>query len=183
PALEGRIAAMEADLSELNTLVGELLGMTRLDSAQALQRERFALGPALEGCAGSLDPAGPQPVFMLAADLGNLDGDRRLLVRAVCNVLRNAQKYAQGRIELHARRMHGGAVALVVDDDGPGIPAGERERIFAPFYRLDRSRDRATGGFGLGLSITQKAIALHGGTIRVEDSPLGGARFVMTLPG
>lgn len=183
PALERRIAAMEADLSELNTLVGELLGMTRLDSAQALQRERFALGPALEGCAGSLDPAGPQPVFTLAPDLGCLDGDQRLLVRAVCNVLRNAQKYAQGRIELHARRVQGGAVELVVDDDGPGIPPEERERIFAPFYRLDRSRDRATGGFGLGLSITQKAIALHGGSVRVDDSPLGGARFVMTLPG
>ena len=56
------------------------------------------------------------------------------------------------------------------------------ERIFEPFYRLDRSRDRASGGFGLGLSIAYKAVALHGGTIRVEQSPLGGARFVISLP-
>ena len=54
--------------------------------------------------------------------------------------------------------------------------------MFEPFYRLDRSRDRATGGFGLGLSIAHKAVGLHGGGIAVGDSPLGGARFVITLP-
>jgi two-component system OmpR family sensor kinase len=55
-------------------------------------------------------------------------------------------------------------------------------RCSTPFYRLDRSRDRATGGFGLGLSIAHKAVALHGGSIRIEQAPLGGARFVLTLP-
>jgi two-component system OmpR family sensor kinase len=73
-------------------------------------------------------------------------------------------------------------VQIVVEDDGPGIPQTERERIFEPFYRLDRSRDRATGGFGLGLSIARKAINLHGGSLVVEDSALGGARFVIVLP-
>ncbi|MEJ7805110.1 MAG: ATP-binding protein, partial [Telluria sp.] len=67
--------------------------------------------------------------------------------------------------------------------DGPGIPAPERARVFEPFYRLDRSRDRATGGFGLGLSIACKAVSLHGGSIRVEESRWGGARFVISLPG
>jgi two-component system OmpR family sensor kinase len=69
-----------------------------------------------------------------------------------------------------------------VEDDGPGIPEDERERIFEPFYRLDRSRDRATGGFGLGLSIARKAVLLHGGSVHVEGSRLGGARFVVSLP-
>jgi two-component system OmpR family sensor kinase len=54
--------------------------------------------------------------------------------------------------------------------------------VFEPFYRLDRSRDRATGGFGLGLSIAHKAVALHGGTLKVDTAALGGARFVITLP-
>ncbi|MGZ8289237.1 MAG: ATP-binding protein [Telluria sp.] len=181
PALDKRIAAMEGDLSELNALVGELLSMTRLDSPQALQRGQFELAPALASCIDSLDPTGPAPVFELAPGLGSLDGDRRLLVRAICNVLRNAQKYAQGRIALSARRT-GGTVEIMVDDDGPGIPEAERARIFEPFYRLDRSRDRATGGFGLGLSIAHKAVGLHGGAIVAAESPLGGARFVITLP-
>ena len=182
PALDGRIAAMEGDLQELNTLVGELLSMTRLDSPQALQLETFDLAQALEGCRDSLDPGGPAPSFGPLDGLGEVRGDRRLLARAICNVMRNAQKYAQGRVELAARRLGDGSIAIMVDDDGPGIPLDAREKIFEPFYRLDRSRDRATGGFGLGLSIAQKALALHGGAVAVAESPLGGARFVMTLP-
>jgi two-component system OmpR family sensor kinase len=73
-------------------------------------------------------------------------------------------------------------VTIAVEDDGPGIPVEERERIFEPFYRLDRSRDRATGGFGLGLSIARKGVLLHGGTLQVETAPAGGARFVVVLP-
>jgi two-component system OmpR family sensor kinase len=69
-----------------------------------------------------------------------------------------------------------------VDDDGIGIPDDERERIFEPFYRLDRSRDRATGGFGLGLAISRRALEAQGGTLTVEPSPLGGARFRLWLP-
>jgi two-component system OmpR family sensor kinase len=99
----------------------------------------------------------------------------------VGNLLRNAAKYCSGRILLSARREHG-KVEITVEDDGPGIPEVERERVFEPFFRLDRSRDRATGGFGLGLSIARKAVLLHRGTLRVEESSLGGARFVITLP-
>ena len=182
PALEGRIAAMEGDLQELNALVGELLSMTRLDSPQALHLETFDLAQALDGCRDALDPGGPAPSFGPMEGLGEATGDRRLLTRAICNVMRNAQKYAQGRVELSARRLADGRIEIAVDDDGPGIPREERERIFEPFYRLDRSRDRATGGFGLGLSIAQKAVSLHGGAIVVSESPLGGARFVITLP-
>jgi two-component system OmpR family sensor kinase len=118
---------------------------------------------------------------VLPDDLGELELDRRLLARAVGNLLRNAQKYAGKHILLSAVR-DARAVEITVDDDGPGIPEDEREKIFDPFYRLDRSRDRATGGFGLGLSIARKAVALHGGSLRAETSPLGGARFVITLP-
>jgi two-component system OmpR family sensor kinase len=180
PDLEARIVAMEGDVMELNGLVNELLSMSKLDSRDALQRDTFALAPALQAC---IDALPPNPCAMrvdLGPELGELAADRRLLARAIGNLLRNAQKYCEHQVTLSARR--GARIEIMVDDDGPGIPEEERGRIFEPFYRLDRSRDRATGGFGLGLSIAYKAVTLHGGTIGVERSPLGGARFVIRLP-
>ncbi|MEX5747397.1 ATP-binding protein [Massilia sp. X63] len=182
PDLSKRIAAMEGDLRELNSLVNELLDMSKLDSTRQLQAAPGALAELLHECTGMLPPSPHALDCALADDLGEFAMDRRLLARAVCNLLRNAQKYAHGRILLSAARVDGGAVEITVDDDGPGIPPDEREKIFDSFYRLDRSRDRATGGFGLGLSIARKAVALHGGSLHAEGSPLGGARFVITLP-
>lgn len=181
PELSRRIAAMEGDLSELNNLVKELLDMSKLDSTRTLQGAPVELEALLRDCCATLPPSPQQVACELASGLGTVEADARLLARAVGNLLRNAQKYAQGSIVLSARRTPG-QVEIAVDDDGPGIPLEERDRIFDPFYRLDRSRDRATGGFGLGLSIAHKAVALHGGTLRVESSPLGGARFVLRLP-
>jgi two-component system sensor kinase ParS len=71
---------------------------------------------------------------------------------------------------------------LIVDDDGPGIPEQERESVFNAFKRLDSSRDRGTGGFGLGLAVAQRISEWHGGEITVGDSPLGGARFEIRWP-
>lgn len=181
PDLSKRIRAMEGDLRELNSLVNELLDMSKLDSTRKLQLEPTALAEVLRECTGMLPPSPHALDCAFGDDLGELEIDRRLLARAVCNLLRNAQKYAAGRILLSATRGAGG-VEITVDDDGPGIPEEERDKVFEPFYRLDRSRDRATGGFGLGLSIARKAVALHGGSLRADSSPLGGARFVITLP-
>jgi signal transduction histidine kinase len=179
--LAKRVAAMHGDLAELNELVNELLSMSKLDSATEPQRALFEVEPVLRECIDGLHPRPADLHVELGPKLGSVDGDRRLLGRAVGNLLRNAQKYAAHTVALSARR-DCGLLEITVDDDGPGIPDEERERIFEPFYRLDRSRDRATGGFGLGLSIARKAVALHGGALRVERSPLGGARFVVTLP-
>lgn len=182
PGLHKRIAAMEGDLAELNGLVNELLGMARMDSEQSLQAAPFELAPMLRECLQSLPLSQHDIGFEAEQAPGAIEADQRLLARAICNLLRNAQKYAASRIQLSARRPGDDGVEIAVEDDGPGIPPEERERIFEPFYRLDRSRDRATGGFGLGLSIAHKAVAMHGGTLTVEDGELGGARFVITLP-
>lgn len=181
PDLHRRIAAMEGDLRELNGLVNELLDMSKLDSARTLQPTEVDLAALLHDCCATLPPSPHAVDCELEGDLGQIEADPRLLARAVGNLLRNAQKYAAGRVVLSARRGPGG-VEIAVDDDGPGIPEDERERIFDPFYRLDRSRDRATGGFGLGLSIARKAVALHGGSLQAEASTLGGARLVVRLP-
>jgi signal transduction histidine kinase len=181
PVLSKRIHAMEGDLAELGDLVSELLSMSKLDTTQGVQRALFEVEPLLEEAAAGLHPPPARLLLDLGPRLGSLDGDRRLLARAVGNLLRNAQKYAAHTVRLAATRIDC-RVEIVIEDDGPGIPDDERERIFEPFYRLDRSRDRATGGFGLGLSIARKAVVLHGGTLRVEASALGGARFVIALP-
>jgi two-component system OmpR family sensor kinase len=175
--LTPRIAAMEADLAELNALVSELLSMARIGSGRSLKMAPFELAPMLAECAALLD----YPIEMAPGAPGSVSGDRRLLMRALGNVLRNAEKYAQSRIILSARRK-GASIEIVVEDDGPGVPEPEREKIFEPFHRLDRSRDRATGGFGLGLSIARKAVEAHGGTIRIDGVPSGGARVVICLP-
>ncbi len=180
PALRRRIAAMEGDVRELNDLVNELLGMARLDSEQALRCETVDVAGLLEGAAAALPPGAQALAVAAGQDLGTVEADPRLLGRALSNLLRNAQKYAAASIRLSAAR-EGGRLLIAVEDDGPGIPEEERDRIFEPFYRLDRSRDRATGGFGLGLSIARKAVLLHGGSLTVEDSALGGARFVIAL--
>ena len=180
PALRRRIAAMEGDVRELNDLVNELLGMARLDSEQALRCETVDVAGLLEGAAAALPPGAQALSVAAGQDLGTIEADPRLLGRALSNLLRNAQKYAAASIRLSAVR-EGGRLLIAVEDDGPGIPEEERDRIFEPFYRLDRSRDRATGGFGLGLSIARKAVLLHGGSLTVEDSALGGARFVIAL--
>jgi signal transduction histidine kinase len=179
-ALTPRIVAMEADLAELDALVSELLGMARIGGDSGVTAAPFGLAAALRECAAQLD-------FPVELDIdqapGAVTADQRLLMRALGNVLRNARKYAENRIKISARKGAGAAIEICVEDDGPGIPGTERERIFEPFYRLDRSRDRTTGGFGLGLSIARKAVELHGGTIVADSSlELGGARFVITLP-
>ncbi|MES2072701.1 MAG: ATP-binding protein [Pseudomonadota bacterium] len=183
-ALEVRIQGMEADLQELNALVGELLSLAKLDRQQVAQRAPFPLADTLRNCIEALDHAlGEKQIKIeLTADLGTIAGDQRLFSRAVTNLMTNAAKYANRRIGLTAHKLTDDSVEVTVEDDGPGIPVAERERIFAPFYRMDRSRDRMTGGFGLGLAIAQKAIQLHGGSIHVTDSSLGGAKFVLNLP-
>lgn len=179
--LQQRIGSMQDDLAELKSLVNELLDMARLDSDQPLRHQTFDLAEALRGCAGALPPAAVPLEVAVPDDIGSYHGDCRLLMRATGNLLRNAQKYANGKVVLSASTRPG-EVTIDVDDDGPGIPEEEREKVFEPFYRLDRSRDRGTGGFGLGLSIAGKAVALHGGSLRIATSPLGGARFTICLP-
>lgn len=181
PGQRKRIAAMEGDVRELNDLVNELLDMARLGSEQALRRETVDVAGLLAAAAASLPPGAPMLTVEASADGGTIEADPRLLGRALSNLLRNAQKYAGATIRLSATR-EAGKLVIAVEDDGPGIPEEERERVFEPFYRLDRSRDRATGGFGLGLSIARKAVLLHGGNVTVETSALGGASFKVTLP-
>ncbi|MFC0168986.1 ATP-binding protein [Pseudoduganella danionis] len=178
PAIPRRLNAMGSDVEELKTLVNELLTLNQLDHPSALPAQTLALAPLLEACVAP--PGKASYSLHLAPQLGQIQGHARLLTRAVNNLLGNAAKYAHSQFSLSAARV-GEQIVIHVDDDGPGIPANVRERVFEPFYRLDREQDHASSGFGLGLAICAQALQLHGASITISDSPLGGARFTILL--
>ncbi|AHL33594.1 histidine kinase [Pseudomonas brassicacearum] len=181
-----RLQGLVAHIRELDELVLELLSYSRLQNPERLpERVEVPLDEFIDSILGSVDEdlAAPDVVIdvLLHGTLERFVLDPRLTARALQNLLRNAMRYCERRIQVGVRVSDRGC-EIWVDDDGIGIPDSERERVFEPFYRLDRSRDRATGGFGLGLAISRRALEAQGGTLTAEASPLGGARFRLWLP-
>ncbi|SFY31110.1 ATP-binding protein [Pseudomonas sp. NFACC36] len=185
PASRERLQGLVAHIRELDELVLELLSYSRLQNPERLpERVEVPLDEFIDSILGSVDEdlAAPDVVIdvLLQGTLERFVLDPRLTARALQNLLRNAMRYCEKRIQVGVLVSDQGC-EIWVDDDGIGIPDDERERVFEPFYRLDRSRDRATGGFGLGLAISRRALEAQGGTLTVEPSPLGGARFRLWL--
>jgi signal transduction histidine kinase len=114
---------------------------------------------------------GPDHVIFTGQPLG--------LKRLLTNLVDNAVKYGERARVLMSDQ--GVQIVIVVEDDGPGIPSEQRDRVFAPFARLEISRSRETGGMGLGLAVSRSIARAHGGDVQIGDSPTG-ARFVVTLP-
>ncbi|MBN2993151.1 two-component sensor histidine kinase [Pseudomonas cedrina subsp. fulgida] len=181
-----RLQSLVAHIRELDGLVLELLSYSRLQNpAQLPERVDVVLDEFIDSVLGSVDDEleNPEIVIDVALDCAveRFSLDPRLTARALQNLLRNATRYCDKRIKVSVKVCPKGC-EIWVDDDGIGIPADQRERIFEPFYRLDRSRDRTTGGFGLGLAISRRALQAQGGTLTALASPLGGARFRLWLP-
>ncbi|MCX7256735.1 MAG: ATP-binding protein [Polaromonas sp.] len=175
-------------ISELDQLIDEILLASRLDARQA-DAEPFETldltGLAAEECArvhAELQaelPATPDAEHSLT-----LQGSPRLLRRLIRNLLENARRYGQGDITLalSVRRDGAGQRAIIqVQDRGPGVPVAQRERIFEPFYRLPGASERE-GGVGLGLALVKSISERHGGSVRCEERPGGGACFIVELP-
>ncbi|MDD2055439.1 ATP-binding protein [Pseudomonas putida] len=186
PANRERLQGLVQHIRELDELVLELLSYSRLqDPARQPERVVVALDEFVDSILGSFDEALEAPDIVLDVLLqGPLERfalDPRLTARAVQNLLRNAVRYCERHVQVGVKVTAQGC-ELWVDDDGIGIPEPQRELVFEPFYRLDRSRDRATGGFGLGLAISRRAVHAQGGRLTVEASPLGGARLRIWLP-
>ena len=178
---------MQKDIDELDGLVSELLTYARFDGRPpGLEDQAYPLVPWLKEVVGYVDPELAAIDFKLNNHLENetvtARFDAKHMGRAVSNLLQNAVKYTRSRVALTAAVV-AGQVCIHVDDDGPGIPAADRQRIFEPFARLDDSRSRHSGGYGLGLAIVQRVAIWHQGAVRVADSPLGGARFSICWPG
>ncbi|WP_278259680.1 ATP-binding protein [Nocardioides convexus] len=117
-----------------------------------------------------------------AVGAARLHGDPVALGQVVRNLVDNGARHARTRLAV-AVAQEPGSVLLSVEDDGPGIAPADRTRVFERFVRLDEARARDAGGSGLGLAIVREVVNGHGGSVAVEDGVLGGARFVVRLPG
>ena len=181
-----RLQGLVAHIRELDELVLELLSYSRLQNPAHLpERVEVVLDEFIDSILGSIDDELENPEIVidvvLECSVERFTLDPRLTARALQNLLRNAMRYCERRIQIGVKVCAKGC-EIWVDDDGIGIPEEQRARIFEPFYRLDRSRDRATGGFGLGLAISRRAVEAQGGTLTAQASPLGGARLRLWLP-
>ncbi len=178
-------------INELDQLIDEILLASRLDARQSDAEPFEALdltGLAAEECArinaelsAELDAGSGTDVTGHSL---TMQGSPRLLRRLIRNLLENARRYSSGDISLELSQTRSGSQALAVitvHDRGPGVPPDQRERIFEPFYRLPGASERE-GGVGLGLALVKSICERHGGTVRCEARPGGGASFVVTLP-
>lgn len=181
------IAKNEADRME--TLIGDLLGLSRLESDTApITREDIALEQLASEIIEKLRPQADRkritPEVRIPPGLPPVPANRDMLGQALMNLLDNAIKYTQegGQVWIEARRVAGDYVEICVCDNGPGIPSEHLPRVFERFYRVDKARSRAEGGTGLGLSIVRHIVQRHGGSVRAESRLGKGSRFIVTLP-
>ena len=172
----------------MERLVKDLLRLARLDAGQetldlAICDTRGLIHGVVADLSSMLEERGQRVEVLVEQDAGTLDADPGKLHDALRNLIANAILYSPERSTI---RVHGfrtdAQISLAVADEGPGIPDADLSRVFERFYRVDKSRARDPGGTGLGLSIVKHLVELHGGTVRAENRPGGGAQFTLTLP-
>ena len=183
---ERLIQMMQLDIDELENLIDSSLAYSRFEREQPeLHLTPVELAPWLENEVDSMRILGRNLDILVDCsklpESQKVDLDLKSMPYAITNLLRNALKYAKKKIVISAEVVDG-RIRIHIDDDGIGIPPEERQRVFFAFTRLDRSRDRATGGYGLGLAIVRLVLEQHGGSTSVEESPMGGARFTIDWP-
>ncbi|MBN8867187.1 MAG: HAMP domain-containing histidine kinase [Solirubrobacterales bacterium] len=172
--------AVSRATTRMQRLVDDLLILARTDSEKGPSTERVELRPLL---VAEAELAPGRRVEVGAVTSRPVEIDRDQMARALANLISNAVAHTEedGGIEISAVE-EGDRVSIRVDDDGPGVAPGDRDRIFDRFVRLDGSRSTDSGGSGLGLAIVKAIAEAHGGTVSCGSSPLGGARFELRLP-
>ncbi len=175
-----RIDSIEEDAEELSSLVSELLDFTKASSSPA-KPETILLA---EFCQNLATRELVDHTYEIdIPETLSIKADRQLLTRALRNVLRNCHLHAgpQCSVKISATTP-GNSVNLAIEDNGPGAPEKELSRLFEPFYRLDRSRNRETGGTGLGMTIVDSSVRACNGKVSAEQSPMGGLLVRFILP-
>ncbi|MGN9714352.1 sensor histidine kinase BfmS [Acinetobacter variabilis] len=181
-----QVEQIDKDIEALNTLIDEIMTYAKLEQGMpSIEFEDIDLFEVLDQVAVETDALKtgkevevlPMPVPVI------VEAERRYLHRVVQNLVGNAVRYCEQKILISGGLDAKGMAYICVEDDGPGVPEADRARIFEAFARLDDSRTRASGGYGLGLSIVSRIAYWFGGEIQVDQSPtLGGARFIMIWP-
>ena len=181
-----QVDMIDKDIEALNTLIDEIMTYAKLEQGTpSLDFEKIVLFEVLDQVIVETEALKTQKEIELLAPPINLvvDAERRYLHRVVQNLVGNAVRYCDHKVIVSGGVDDAGMAYVQVEDDGAGVPEEERQRIFEAFARLDDSRTRASGGYGLGLSIVSRIAYWFGGKIAVDQSPiLGGARFTMSWP-
>jgi signal transduction histidine kinase len=177
------------DVERLDRLVQDLLTLARLDESPHLRRREPVDLTALVESVVAANRDARVPIEVGTPPSGPLivDGDPDALRRVAINLINNAVRYAANEVTVSVsvdRRPGGQVAVLTIEDDGPGIPEAERGRVFDRFYRVQESRDRETGGTGLGLPIVRDIVSSHDGRVQLLDRADGapGLRAVVLLP-
>ncbi|QRN03901.1 HAMP domain-containing protein [Legionella sp. MW5194] len=188
PEAEAAFSRMEEECLRLNTLIGEILEFARLDkSVNELHPSAVDMPALLQQIAkdANFESGNPRVHVITRVDHFILTVDERLVHRAIENIVRNALRYSPAEEEVFIILSFNDERSLLfitIEDRGPGVPQDQLDKIFNPFYRVDTSREKKTGGYGLGLSIAQQAIALHNGSIIANNRAEGGLQVIITMP-
>ena len=191
PGAESALERIEMEANRLNELIGRLLTLARLEGGEdAMRRTPITVGDLVQEIARDADfeaQSRPCRVHSVIEHEATVLGNESLLHSAIENVVRNATRHTEPDSEVEIRLGHesrsGKDEAIIrVTDHGPGVPQESLDKLFRPFYRLDDARERQTGGVGLGLAITDRAVRLHGGNVRAENRPEGGLMVEIRLP-
>jgi heavy metal sensor kinase len=183
------LSLIQDEAERLSRIVEDLFILARqpINTRAALNKERVSLNDAVRDCARAAQVLAVRKGVRLKLETDSpsiaLNGDKELIRRLILNLLDNAVKYtpAGGEISLALGRQNGSA-EIVVRDTGIGIPEAAQPRVFDRFYRVDKARARAMGGAGLGLSIAQWIVEVHGGEITLASTPGEGSSFTVVLP-
>lgn len=171
-------AKLAADIDQMEAMISAALAFVR-DTTRPAERTKLELASLLESVVDEAAETGGQATVEQAEKIV-IEGDPIALKRLVVNLVENALKYghvARGRVFAE------NSMAIIeIDDDGPGIPAAELERVFEPFFRGEPSRNRETGGIGLGLAVVRSLARAHGGDVTLVNRPEGGLRACVRLP-
>ncbi len=181
--LREKLAAMNDDVQEIDDLVAAMLNYARLDHPDIeMHWQEVPAAAWLEQIVAKAPGNADRIETVVGEGLTTVRFDARLMELALSNLLVNATKYAKSSIRCMIGKQQGNYV-LSVEDDGAGIPDSDRDKIFKAFTRIDDSRNRETGGYGLGLAVVARVAELHGGSAAVDSSPdMGGAEFRVSWP-
>src|ERR1700688_3307775 len=173
---------LEREIERLDSLISQVLKLARLHGSDAhFEREEFDLDEVVEQVVRDANYEGAVKgcsVRLSGAAHAKINGNRELLGSAIENVLRNAVRYSPEGTQVDVSIEE---LRIVIRDRGPGVPPGDLERIFEPFYRVAESRDRDSGGEGIGLAITSEVMKAHGGSARANNRNGGGLEVILSL--